>query len=65
MEHSLISELRVLARTLEQWEGYIERNLYNTTQEQVERWQIGVEHDITQALEHMKEHFEVIKRARA
>ena len=64
MEHSLVAEVRVLARNLEHWENLIEDSISTANAESVKRWKIGLESDINEALKAMVEHFKLLERVR-
>ena len=61
-EHSLVAQLRVLARTIEQWEEHVDKHLFTATPERIANWQIGIQSDLESALVKIEEHFKAMTR---
>lgn len=62
MNINLVNEIRTLARTLEHWEMVIEEATGTNSPERSKRWQIGLEADITSALESLRAQFESLNK---
>lgn len=62
MNINLVNEIRTLARTLEHWELVIEEATGANSPERSKRWQIGLEADITSALESIRTQFESLNK---